>query len=147
LRRGTLDHLPDVRRGHLTLLNTKASRFAPFVRRVALRVFQHLLIQQRKKLVSHEIIMGSGMARVDATLDLEGNLTGLSLRGGSGSYPVDETLLEACRAAVWDENPPPEARAEDGRIHFIFRSRLTPHVSADGLSVRWVTVYLEVGLI
>src|SRR5207247_662987 len=32
--RGTLDHLPDIQRGDVTLLNTKANVFAPFVRRV-----------------------------------------------------------------------------------------------------------------
>ncbi|MGH7856651.1 MAG: hypothetical protein ACREQY_04915, partial [Candidatus Binatia bacterium] len=38
--RGTPDYLPDVRQGKFTLLNAKADLFAPFVRRVGLRVFQ-----------------------------------------------------------------------------------------------------------
>ena len=38
--RGSADYLPNVRQGDITLLNTKADRFAPFVRRVGMRVFQ-----------------------------------------------------------------------------------------------------------
>lgn len=146
---GTLDYLPDVRQGSLTLLNTKASRFAPFVRRVALRVFQHLIISQRKTLGLDDIVAAREMARVDATLDLKGNLTGLSIKSRSGSFSVDEALLKACETAAWDENPPPGAQTEDGNIHFIFRSRISPHFGPSGPSVgiRSITVYLEVGLV
>jgi hypothetical protein len=45
---GSLDYLPDVREGDITLLNTKAEMFAPFVRRVALRVFQNFWISLKK---------------------------------------------------------------------------------------------------
>jgi hypothetical protein len=131
------------------LLNTKANRFAPFVRRVALRVFQHLIILQRKNLGLNDIVAAREITGVDATLDPKGNLTGLSIRGRSGSFSVDEALLKACQIAAWDENPPPGAQTEDGNIHFIFRSRISPNFGPDGSSVgiRSIIVYLEVGLV
>ncbi len=146
---GTPDHLPDVRRGNLTLLNTKASRFAPFVRRVALRVFQHLIILQRKNLDLDEIITARGMVRVDATLDLKGNLIGLSINGRSGSSSVDQALLKACQTAAWDKNPPLGAESKDGNIHFIFRSRVSPRFAPDGsrVGIHSITIYLEAGLV
>ena len=49
-RPGALDFLPDVREGDITLLNTKAELFSPFVRRVAVRVFGHLVILLRRQL-------------------------------------------------------------------------------------------------
>jgi TonB family protein len=146
---GTPDYLPDVRQGNLTLLNTKANRFAPFVRRVALRVFEHLIILQRRDLDPNNIVTAREMVRVDATLDLKGNLTGLSIQSRSGSSFVDAALLKACEIAAWDENPPPGAQSEDGNIHFIFRSRVSPRFGPDGSSVgiRSIIVYLEVGLV
>jgi hypothetical protein len=49
--RGYLRRSPRRRAGATwTMLNTKADRFAPFVRRVGTRVFQNLLIFQRRDL-------------------------------------------------------------------------------------------------
>ncbi len=143
--RGTLDYLPDVRKGGLTFLNTKASRFAPFVRRVAQRVFQHLLIRQRRNLQVDDVVAARGYVQLQAKLDDKGVLRGVTLHTRSGSYAVDESLLDACQQGAWDENPPPEARSEDGFYHFIFRSRINARFDATGL--RGILTYLEVGLV
>ena len=143
--RGTLDHLPDVRKGNLTFLNTKASRFAPFVRRVAQRVFQHLLIRQRRNLQVDDVVAARGHVQLQAKLDDKGVLRGVTLHTRSGSYAVDESLLDACQQGAWDENPPPEAKSEDGFYHFIFRSRINARFDATGL--RGILTYLEVGLV
>ena len=50
-------------RGDITLLNTKAELFAPFVRRVALRVFQNLLISLRRELQRLGVQRRGGDAR------------------------------------------------------------------------------------
>jgi hypothetical protein len=141
---GTPDHLPDVRRGNMTFLNTKASRFAPFVRRVAERVFQHLVIDQRRNLKLDDVIAARDWVTIEAKLSLDGDLVGLVLRGRSGSYSIDESLLHACEQGAWDQNPPPEAQAEDGLIHFIFRSDIDAQY--DNLGLRAIVTFLQVGL-
>ena len=141
---GTPDHLPDVRRGNMTFLNTKASRFAPFVRRVAERVFQHLVIDQRRNLKLDDVIAARDWVTIEAKLSLDGDLVGLVLRGRSGSYSIDESLLNACEQGAWDQNPPPEAQAEDGLIHFIFRSDIDAQY--DNLGLRAIVTFLQVGL-
>ncbi len=143
--RGTLDYLPDVRKGNLTFLNTKASRFAPFVRRVAQRVFQHLLIRQRRNLQVDDVVAARNYVQLQAKLDDQGVLRGVTLHTRSGSYAVDESLLDACQQGAWDENPPPEAKSEDGFYHFIFRSRINARFDATGL--RGILTFLEVGLV
>lgn len=142
---GTPDFLPDIRQGNLTFLNTKAHRFAPFVRRVALRVFQHLIIHQRKQLQLDDVVAARDMVTIEAKLDLQGNLKGLIIQTRSGSYSVDEALLKACERGAWDENPPTEAKAEDGYIHFIFRSDI--NAQYDQLGLRAIITYLQVGLV
>jgi hypothetical protein len=142
---GTPDFLPDIEQGNLTFLNTKAHRFAPFVRRVALRVFQHLLIHQRKNLRIDDVVAAREMVTIEAKLDTKGNLKGLAIQTRSGSYSVDESLLRACEQGAWDENPPAEAKAEDGYIHFIFRSDI--NAQYDQLGLRAITTMLPVGLV
>jgi hypothetical protein len=142
---GTPDYLPDVQQGNLTFLNTKAHRFAPFVRRVALRVFQHLLIHQRNNLHLDDVVAAREMVTIEAKLDTKGNLKGLAIQTRSGSYSVDESLLKACEQGAWDENPPEEAKAEDGYIHFIFRSDI--NAQYDQLGLRAIITMLQVGLV
>lgn len=142
---GTPDFLPDIRQGGLTFLNTKAHRFAPFVRRVAMRVFQHLIIHQRKQLKLDDVVAAREMVTVQVKLDTQGNLKKILISTRSGSNAVDAALLEACKQGAWDENPPAEAVAEDGFINFIFRSDITPQYDQVGL--RAIMTYLQIGLL
>lgn len=142
---GTPDDLPDIRQGNLTFLNTKAHRFAPFVRRVALRVFQHLIILQRKNLHINDVVAARDVSTIEAKLDDKGELKGLVIQTRSGSYAVDEALLKACENGAWDENPPQEAHAEDGMIHFIFRANI--NAQYDDLGLRAILTTLQVGLV
>lgn len=142
---GTPDVLPDIRQGNLTFLNAKANRFAPFVRRVALRVFQHLIIHQRKNLHINDVVAAQNVSTIEAKIDMQGNLKKLIIQTRSGSYAVDEGLLRACENGAWDENPPPEAIAEDGMIHFIFRSDI--NAQFDDLGLRGIMTTLQVGLV
>jgi hypothetical protein len=142
---GTPDVLPDIRQGNLTFLNAKANRFAPFVRRVALRVFQHLIIFQRKNLQINDVVAANNVSTIEAKIDTQGNLKKLIIQTRSGSYAVDEALLRACENGAWDENPPAEAIAEDGLIHFIFRSDI--NAQYDDLGLRAILTTLQVGLV
>jgi hypothetical protein len=142
---GTPDFLPDIQQGNLTLLNTKAHRFAPFVRRVALRVFQHLIIHQRKQLNIDDVVAARDVVTVQAKLDTQGNLKKLLIQTRSGSHAVDDALLKACTQGAWDENPPPEALAEDGYINFMFRSDI--NAQYDQLGLRGIITTLQIGLL
>jgi hypothetical protein len=142
---GTPDYLPDIRQGNLTFLNTKAHRFAPFVRRVAQRVFQHLIIHQRKYLTINDVVAARDFVMIEAKLNTKGNLKGLIIQTRSGSFSVDESLLKACENGAWDENPPEEAKTEDGYIHFIFRSDI--NAQYDNVGLRAIITLLQVGLV
>jgi len=111
---------------------------------VAERVFQHLVIDQRRNLKLDDVIAARDWVTIEAKLSLDGDLVGLVLRGRSGSYSIDESLLHACEQGAWDQNPPPEAQAEDGLIHFIFRSDIDAQY--DNLGLRAIVTFLQVGL-
>ncbi len=121
--RGTLDHLPDVRAGNVTLLNTKAEVFAPFVRRVMLRVFQNLMILLRR--AGPSLRPGvSEKIEAEAIMSPEGHMIGLqvSIKSTSRSIGLDRMLTEACNEAFFDRNPPPGAASADGNIHFVMQT-------------------------
>ncbi len=147
--RGTFDHLPDVAAGHLTMLNTKADRFAPFVRRVGTRVFQNLLIYQRRELDAQDILAANRRVTVRAILAPDGQLERLELVDRSGSHAVDQTLLDALREAAFDQNPPPEAANAEGKYEFIFQAQLLAGLSPgpNGPQLRSVESRLRIGLL
>ena len=147
--RGTFDDLPDVAPGSLTMLNTKADRFAPFVRRVGTRVFQNLLIYQRRDLDVAEILAANQQVTVRAILDPSGRLKNLEVIDRSGSHAVDDTLLDALREAAFDHNPPPEAANEAGEFEFLFQAQLSAGVvpGANGPQLRTVESRLRIGLL
>ncbi len=121
--RGTLDNLPDIQRGAVTLLNTKANVFAPFVRRVGERVFQHLIIRQRR-LELEQIMSARSPVLMRAILDARGKLKSVQIEGQSGSALMDDTLSDALDTAAFDNNPPKAAANANGEYEFIFQAQL-----------------------
>ena len=121
--RGTLDHLPDIQRGNVTLLNTKANVFSPFVRRVGERVFQHLIIRQRR-LELQQILSAHHPVQMRAILDSRGKLNSVQIEGQSGSATMDDTLSDALNTAAFDNNPPPAAANPSGDFEFVFQAQL-----------------------
>jgi hypothetical protein len=142
---GTLDFLPDVREGDITLLNTKAEVFAPFVRRVAIRVFQNFLISLKREMA------GSGlptteMVEAEAVMDPHGEMIAfnVSQRSARIALASDRRLQQACHDGFFDRNPPPGARAKDGKIHFVFRTAVEYMPTARGGGYY---VFLSAGLL
>ena len=121
--RGTMDHLPDIQRGDVTLLNTKANTFSPFVRRVGERVFQHLVIRQRR-LELDQILSAQSSVRMRVLLDPRGRLKSVRVEEQSGSASMDETLSDALHTAAFDNNPPPAAANPAGDYEFVFQAQL-----------------------
>lgn len=133
---GTLDFLPDVREGDITLLNTKAELFAPFVRRVAVRVFQNLLILLRRELPG---LAGTAEETVtmEAIMTRGGDLASLTIKERSSDLSIGSgrMLQQACRQGFFDRNPPAGAESDDGQIHFLLRTHIL--AMGDGGGVRY----------
>ena len=121
--RGTLDNLPDIQRGSVTLLNTKANEFSPFVRRVGERVFQHLIIRQRR-LELQQILSALHPVQMRVILDARGKLKSVQINDQSGSANMDDTLSDALHTAAFDNNPPPAAANANGEFEFVFQAQL-----------------------
>jgi hypothetical protein len=120
-QRGTPDYLPDVRQGNFTLLNTKADRFAPFVRRVGLRVFQSFSMEFKEQIYAGNVPQGRDNVEVEAVMSRDGRRLEVYLKQRSGNLSSDRVLLGTLSDSIFfDENPPELAVAEDGRIHFVF---------------------------
>jgi hypothetical protein len=124
-RRGTLDFIPDVREGDITLLNTKAELFAPFVRRVGLRVFQNLVILLRRDL-DRVAVSGQELVSVEAVMDPKGELleAQIKTRSATSSFGADQKLQRAIQEGFFDRNPPRGAESDDGNIHFLLTTRV-----------------------
>ncbi|MBI1818508.1 MAG: hypothetical protein HYR72_26285 [Deltaproteobacteria bacterium] len=121
-RPGISDYLPTIREGDLTLLNTKAERFAPFVRRVAARVFQNLEIRLKQSRRSGASGSGREYAAVEAVMSKKGQLVSARVleRESNTSLAAYRELLGLAEPTIFfDSNPPPGAEASDGNIHFI----------------------------
>ncbi|MCO6431260.1 MAG: TonB family protein [Deltaproteobacteria bacterium] len=122
-RLGTNDYLPNLPDGDITLLNTKADKYAVFVRRVATAVFAQVRLSGWEHLGAGDINRISDFAVVRAVLDRSGNLVRATVESSSGSRSFDSVLLEAVKKGAKDPNPPESALADDGNFHFIFKSR------------------------
>lgn len=122
-RAGLNDYIPYLPDGDITLLNAKADQFAVFVRRVATQVFGQLRASGWDSLRAGDIDAIQDFTTVRAVLAPSGELLRVELLASSRSSRFDSTLLEATRAGARDQNPPAGARADDGTIRFIFRSK------------------------
>jgi hypothetical protein len=129
--RGTLDNLPDIQRGSVTLLNTKANVFSPFVRRVGERVFQHLIIRQRR-LELQQILNANQPVQMRAILDSTGKLKSVQIEDQSGSASMDDTLSDALNTAAFDNNPPKAAANANGDFEFVFQAQLRAYQPGPG---------------
>ncbi len=141
---GTTDFLPGIREGDITLLNTKAERFAPFVRRVAGRIFQHLDIRLRQAARSGIGSPGHEFAVVEAVMDRHGRFVSarVTRRESTSTFGADRILLSATSPdTFFDANPPPGAEAEDGNIHFVLLIDLQIVAAPDPRSGRMAIGY------
>jgi hypothetical protein len=124
-RGGSMDFLPAIREGDITLLNTKAEQFAPFVRRVAVRVFENFIILLRRSYANGEVSAEEEVS-VEAVMDKSGRLVSLTTkeRSATSALATDRSLQSALHEGFFDRNPPPGAESNDGNIHFMFVARV-----------------------
>ncbi len=122
-RTGVSDFIPSLPDGDLTLLNTKADQYAVFVRRVATQVFGLLRSSGWETLRASDIQKISKETLLRAVLSPDGKLLRVELLESSGNSRFDDTVIAAAKQGAKDPNPPPGARADDGTIRFLFKSR------------------------
>lgn len=136
---GSPDFLPKLPDGDITLLNAKADRFAPFVRRVAMQVFGMVRKLQWHTIPASEIRKIEDFVTIEAIMSPKGTLLGVKMLEASGSPAFDRMLNQSVQGGVNDQNPPPGATAPDGNIHFIFRSRCWTRPGGGPVSdARWL---------
>jgi hypothetical protein len=152
-RPGITDYLPTIQEGDITLLNTKADLFAPFVRRVGARVFQHLEMRLRQASRRGASGRGREFAQIEAVMSQEGRLLDARVikRHSDTSLAAYRELLAVTRPEIFfDANPPPGAEASDGNIHFILQVELSVDVAVNRRTAAPSTAYygvISVGLI
>jgi hypothetical protein len=120
---GSADLLPNLPDGDMTFLNTKASQFAVFVRRVALSVFGEIKQLGWEQLSSSEIQAIRDSVEVHAVLSKSGALESVFIVTPSGSKRFDSTISQSIHNGARDSNPPAEAARPDGKFEFIFRAK------------------------
>ncbi|MBX7138661.1 MAG: TonB family protein [Oligoflexia bacterium] len=128
---GSADYLPNLPDGDITMLNAKASRFAVFVQRVATQVFGQLRTQGWDNLLFSDIQRISGFSTVIAVMSPQGKLLSVTVETQSGSERFDQVVYRSAQNGARDPNPPAEAAAPDGNIHFIFRAKSWSRYGAD----------------
>lgn len=138
-RPGTPDFLPNIPDGELTLLNAKADKFAPFVRRVASQVFGIVRRLQWHNMPRSDVQRITEFTTIEAILSPDGKLLQVKLQETSGSPAFDRIISESVLQGASDQNPPAGVLAEDGKIHFIFKSRSWTRPGPAGIpDARWL---------
>lgn len=128
---GSPDYLPHLPDGDITLLNTKADKFAVFVRRVATQIFAQVKSTGFQVLRGSEIQNIKGFVTTHARMSSKGELIDITLEQSSGSIRFDEVLVDAIKVGLRDHNPPLDAMTSDGTIHFVFKSNAWARVESD----------------
>ena len=143
---GDPDYLSRIPDGDITLLNTKAERFAVFVRRVAWQVFGALRKHNWADVPRSEVRRVRDFVTIQAILSKNGELRMVKLLDSSGSFVFDKAVLAAVKEGAWDQNPPAGAEATDGTFQFVFKSKAwTQGGKADFMEERWML--LSTGLL
>jgi hypothetical protein len=122
-RLGQSDYLPGIKDGDVTLLNAKADKYAVFVRRVALRVFESIKSKGWQYLSASDIRGIADYGTIRAVITPKGALKKVIIESPSGSTKFDVMLNQAVTSSTSDPHPPADAAAADGNIHFIFMAR------------------------
>lgn len=129
---GSIDYLPNIKDGDITFLNAKADKFAVFVRRVAIRVFQYLKKTGWESLSATQVKEIATWVRIIAAINLKGKLVEVKVITTSGSIFFDRVARKSVASGVVDPNPPRSAVAFDGNIRFIFYAKSWSEIVGGG---------------
>jgi hypothetical protein len=102
-------------------LTPKAEIFAPFVKRVAARVFAKL-DEELKWTIQGDVGTGRATANAEVVMDRHGHFVSCKVVEQSGVETIGlgaMILAAATPETFFDEDPPSGAEADDGKIHFV----------------------------
>ncbi|HEY6393779.1 MAG TPA: hypothetical protein VIX12_00105 [Candidatus Binataceae bacterium] len=129
----------DLNPGRLMLLNDKAAEFPVFSN----QLLDHLYSAIRKREAADEfrhLRLPNGLRPVVVTaiLDKSGKLRELVLEQHSGKTVVDDTVIDACKYALFYDNPPKDALSGNGDYEARFEVSIEIFAS-DGKSSTFAT--------
>ena len=128
---GSSDYLPDLPDGDLTLLNTKAHKYAVFVRRVAVRVFTALRASGWQHLARSDVMRIQDNSVVQVKMNAKGEIANVTVVNQSGSQSFDRSLIRASKASK-DPNTPKSALNSDNTLTLEFYARTWSQASRAG---------------
>ena len=120
---GSIDHVPQVKRGNQTMLNTNEYRYAVFFNRVKRAVGTQWNPQiELRRLDPTGRVLGVEDRRtvLSVTLNREGSLVDIKVVRPSGVYQLDQVAINAFSKAQPFHNPPKGLVDSDGMIRFKF---------------------------
>jgi hypothetical protein len=129
--------------GTVRLLNTKAAKFGNFCAVILDRLFARLQLAEKTDEMSGKLPTDLKPVIITAIMDKHGKLTELILEQHSGKSRIDRMVIDVCKQAIFYENPPPEALADDGTYQFTVKVKLENFASLD--EHRW-SFTTDVGL-
>jgi hypothetical protein len=101
--------------GYETLLNAKAAQYANFSQTLMERLYQQLNpIERSYEFQQLKIPTEIKPTILTAILDRHGNLQELIVEQHSGKAILDQTVIKACKRALWYPNPPVGAMTDSG---------------------------------
>jgi len=120
---GSIDHVPQVKRGDQTMLNTNEYRYAVFFNRVKRAVGSQWSPQNTLRRVDptgRVLGVEDRKTILSVTLNREGVVVDISVLKPSGVYQLDQVAINAFSRAQPFHNPPPGLVGSDGMIRFKF---------------------------
>jgi TonB family protein len=120
---GSIDHVPQVKRGHQTMLNTNEYRYAVFFNRVKRAVGSQWSPQSElRRLDPTGRVLGVEDRKtiLSITLSREGSIIDIKIIQPSGVYQLDQVAINAFTKAQPFHNPPSGLADPDGMIRFKF---------------------------
>jgi len=118
--------------GTVRLLNTKAARYGNFCAAILDRLFAQIQLAEMTEEISRIKLSDDLKAVIiTATMDRKGKLTEIILEQHCGNAKIDRMLIDACKKAIFYQNPPPQALADDGTYQLTIKLKLQNFASVD----------------
>jgi hypothetical protein len=120
--------------GEQRLLNAKAAQFSTFARDLLDRLFDAAVeLEGGDRISRRKLPDDLKPVVITATMNPEGRLEELIIEQHSGQAIVDTLFVDACKKALWYNNPPQDAAGADGKYRMRIEGRLKNFASQGGI--------------
>jgi hypothetical protein len=126
--------------GEQQLLNDKAAKYANFTQVLLDRLYARIALAERTDEVAAVRISTDNKAVIiTAILDKKGKLIELIVEQHSGKAIMDKMVLEACKKAIYYNNPPVGAATADGTYKLTIKAKFETYASLDQRHFSFIT--------